>query len=57
MSYSLWQLIRYMLGLGTWGYTEERGEEGWDVLDQLGPHTKVEDGLEVGTDQYDEFYA
>ena len=31
-------------GLGTWGYTEERGEAGWDVLDELGPHTKVEDG-------------
>ena len=31
-------------GLGTWGYPEEHGEEGWDVLDQLGPHTEVEDG-------------
>ncbi|HEX2576721.1 MAG TPA: extracellular solute-binding protein, partial [Aquihabitans sp.] len=31
-------------GLGFYGYTEERGEEGWEVLAQLGPHTKVEDG-------------
>lgn len=31
-------------GLGTWGYTTERGEEAWDVLDEIGPHTRVEDG-------------
>jgi iron(III) transport system substrate-binding protein len=32
------------VGLGTYGYTEERGEAAWDVLDQLGPHSRVEDG-------------
>jgi iron(III) transport system substrate-binding protein len=32
------------VGLGTYGYTEERGDAAWDVLDQLGPHTRVEDG-------------
>lgn len=32
------------VGLGNYGYTEERGDEAWDVLDEIGPHTKVEDG-------------
>lgn len=31
-------------GLGTWGYTEARGEEGWEVLESIGPHTGVESG-------------
>ena len=31
------------VGLGTYGYTEER-DDAWDVLDEIGPHTKVEDG-------------
>ncbi len=31
------------VGLGTYGYTEERADA-WDVLDEIGPHTKVEDG-------------
>jgi iron(III) transport system substrate-binding protein len=32
------------VGLGTYGYTTERGEEAWDVLEQIGPHSRVEDG-------------
>lgn len=31
-------------GLGTFGYIDTYGEEGWDVLEQLGPHSKAEDG-------------
>jgi iron(III) transport system substrate-binding protein len=31
-------------GLGTHGYLEAQGEEGWAVLEQLGPHTRAEDG-------------
>lgn len=31
-------------GLGTYGYLDARGEEGWEVLEQLGPHTRAEDG-------------
>ncbi len=31
-------------GLGTFGYIDEYGEEGWAVLEQLGPHSGAEDG-------------
>lgn len=31
-------------GLGIHGYLEAHGEEGWTVLEQLGPHTRAEDG-------------
>ena len=31
-------------GLGIHGYLEAHGEEGWAVLEQLGPHTRAEDG-------------
>lgn len=31
-------------GLGTHGYLTAHGEEGWEVLEQLGPHTRAEDG-------------
>jgi iron(III) transport system substrate-binding protein len=31
-------------GLGIHGYVEARGEEGWEVLEQLGPHTRAEEG-------------
>ena len=31
-------------GLGTFGYIDAYGEEGWAVLEQLGPHSRVEDG-------------
>ncbi|OWY59364.1 hypothetical protein B7486_74960, partial [cyanobacterium TDX16] len=31
-------------GLGTYGYLDAQGEEGWEVLEQLGPHTGAEDG-------------
>ena len=31
-------------GLGTYGYIDAYGEEGWAVLEQLGPHSGVEDG-------------
>jgi iron(III) transport system substrate-binding protein len=31
-------------GLGTHGYLAAHGEEGWAVLEQLGPHTRAEDG-------------
>lgn len=31
-------------GLGTFGYIDKRGEAGWKVLEQLGPHTKAESG-------------
>ena len=31
-------------GLGTHGYLEAHGEAGWAVLEQLGPHTRVEEG-------------
>lgn len=29
-------------GLATYGYVDARGEEAWEVLEQLGPHTGVE---------------
>lgn len=32
------------VGLGTYGYAETRGEEAWEVLGRLGPHTRIEDG-------------
>jgi iron(III) transport system substrate-binding protein len=31
-------------GLGTFGYLDAHGEDGWAVLEQLGPHARVEDG-------------
>jgi iron(III) transport system substrate-binding protein len=31
-------------GLGTYGYVEATGEDGWDVLEQLGAHALAEDG-------------
>lgn len=31
-------------GLGTYGYVEETGEDGWAVLEQLGEHALAEDG-------------
>ena len=31
-------------GLGTYGYVDAHGEDGWAVLEQLGPHTRAEDG-------------
>jgi iron(III) transport system substrate-binding protein len=31
-------------GLGIHGYLDAHGEEGWAVLEQLGPHTRAEDG-------------
>ena len=31
-------------GLGTYGYTDERGDAAWQAFDELGPHTKVDDG-------------
>lgn len=31
-------------GLGIHGYLEAHGEDGWAVLEQLGPHTRAEDG-------------
>src|SRR6188474_2490647 len=31
-------------GLGTYGYIDAYGEEGWAVLEELGPHSGVEDG-------------
>jgi iron(III) transport system substrate-binding protein len=31
-------------GLGTHGYLDAHGEEGWAVLEQLGPHTRAEEG-------------
>jgi iron(III) transport system substrate-binding protein len=31
-------------GLGIHGYLETHGEQGWEVLEQLGPHTRAEDG-------------
>lgn len=31
-------------GLGIHGYLETHGEDGWAVLEQLGPHTRAEDG-------------
>jgi iron(III) transport system substrate-binding protein len=31
-------------GLGTYGFLDENGEEGWEVLEQLGPHTGAEEG-------------
>lgn len=34
-------------GLGTFGYLDANGDDGWAVLEQLGPHTGVEDGTGV----------
>lgn len=31
-------------GLGTFGYLDANGEEGWEVLEQLGPHAAAETG-------------
>lgn len=31
-------------GLATFGYIDARGEEGWETLEALGPHTGVESG-------------
>jgi iron(III) transport system substrate-binding protein len=31
-------------GLGTFGFVDTHGEDGWTVLEQLGPHTRAEDG-------------
>jgi iron(III) transport system substrate-binding protein len=31
-------------GLGAHGYLDAHGEDGWAVLEQLGPHTRAEDG-------------
>jgi len=31
-------------GLGTHGFLDTHGEDGWAVLEQLGPHTRAEDG-------------
>jgi iron(III) transport system substrate-binding protein len=31
-------------GLGIYGYLDARGEDGWEVLEQLGPHARAEDG-------------
>jgi iron(III) transport system substrate-binding protein len=31
-------------GLGTYGYLDAQGEDGWQVLEQLGPHAGAEDG-------------
>jgi iron(III) transport system substrate-binding protein len=31
-------------GLGTYGYLDAHGEEGWEVLERLGPHARAEDG-------------
>jgi iron(III) transport system substrate-binding protein len=31
-------------GVGTHGYLDAHGEDGWAVLEQLGPHTRAEDG-------------
>lgn len=31
-------------GLGTHGYIDTHGEDGWAVLERLGPHTRAEDG-------------
>jgi iron(III) transport system substrate-binding protein len=31
-------------GLGTYGYLDAQGEDGWEVLEQLGPHAGAEDG-------------
>ena len=31
-------------GLGTFGYLDAEGEDGWAVLERLGPHARAEDG-------------
>ena len=31
-------------GLGTFGYIDANGEDGWSVIEQLGPHARAEDG-------------
>lgn len=31
-------------GLGTYGFLEENGEEGWEVLEELGAHASAEEG-------------
>lgn len=31
-------------GLGTFGYVDAYGDDAWAVLEQLGPHTRAEDG-------------
>lgn len=31
-------------GLGTFGYIDTHGEDAWEVLEQLGPHARAEDG-------------
>ena len=32
------------VGLGNFGYVDAKGEQAWEVLEELGPHTGVESG-------------